>query len=376
MQGDRGSERQAFACEEQLKGRLFKKILEVSRKGVAMSVNILSTIMNNMSPEMLARIASMLGIDRMVTEKTMNAAVPAILAGIARMSGKPDGARQLSSALSSGQGNLIDSLTSMVGGSGKQSIASAGSSLLSSLLGAGGMKGITDAISQYSGVEPAQANNLAGAAGLLTMNGLGKVQKESGLDAAGLAKMVASQAPQFAAAMPPGFSNLVRTAADTFQSEATTHTAAPVEDLRRTGATYQPASRTAAPSPAWLYWALGLLALLGLGWLLTNVNRPELASITPPASTQTQSTASANQPIVAIGSPIYSADGERLGEVTEVVMGPNNIVESVRLDMGAPLGIGPRIVTMRADQIEKKGDRVVSKMSAADARSMPSAPAK
>ncbi len=351
----------------------------VSTKGVTMSVNILATIMNNVSPEMLARISSMLGIDRMVTEKTMNAAVPAVLAGLARVLGKPDGANQLSNALNNTQSsNLLEGLASMVGGSGKQAVVSAGTGLLTSLLGSGGMKGISDAISQFSGVEPAQANSLAGVAGLLTANGLNKVQKENGLDAAGLARMVSQQAPQFAAAMPSGFSNMLRSAADTFQSEptSTTHTA-PVEDLRRTGATYQPASRTTSPSPAWMYWALGLLALLGLGWLLTSMDRnPEVASTAPPVTTQTPGATggATTQPIVAIGSPIYSSDGERLGEVTEVVMGPNNILESVRLDMGAPLGIGPRIVTMRADQFERKGDRVTSKMTAADARNLPSTP--
>lgn len=337
-----------------------------------MSVNILSTIMNNASPEMLARIASMLGIDRMATEKSMGAAIPAILSGIARMCGQPDGARQLSSALSGNQANLMDNLTSMVGGSGKQSLITAGSSLLSSLLGSGGAKSITDAISQYAGVEPAQAGNLASAASLLTMNGLSKVQKENNLDPAGLARTLASQAPQFSAAMPSAFSNLFH-AADEVRTQATS--TAPVEDLRRSGTTYQPASRTTAPSPAWLYWALGLLALLGIGWLLTNVNRPEVASTQPP--TQTQSPASvADASMVAIGNPIYSSDGERLGEVTEVIMGPNNRVESVRLDMGAPLGIGPKIVTLRAEQFDRKGDRIVSKMTATEARALPSSATK
>jgi hypothetical protein len=352
----------------------------VSTKGVTMSVNILATIMNNVSPEMLARISSMLGIDRMVTEKTMNAAIPAILAGLARMLGKPDGANQLSNVLNNTQSsNLLEGLASMVGGSGKQAVVSAGTGLLSSLLGSGGMRGITDAISQFSGVEPAQANSLAGVAGLLTANGLNKVRKENGLDTAGLARMVSQQAPQFAAAMPSGFSNMLRGAADTFQSEpaSTTYTA-PAEDLRRTtGATYQPTSRTTSPSPSWMYWALGLLALLGLGWLLTSMDRNrEVASTAPPVATQTPGAAggTTTQPIVAIGSPIYSSDGERLGEVTEIVMGPNNLLESVRLDMGAPLGIGPRIVTMRADQFERKGDRVTSKMTAADARNLPSTP--
>lgn len=336
-----------------------------------MSVNILSTIMNNISPEMLARISSMLGIDRMVTEKTMNAAVPAVLAGIARMLGKPDGANQLNTALGSTQsGNLLEGLSSMVGGAGRQAVVSAGTGLLTSLLGSGGMKNMTDALSKFSGIEPAQANSLAGLAGLVTANGLNQVKKENGLDAGGLARMVSQQAPQFAAAMPSGFSNMLRGAADTFQSEpaSTTYTA-PVEDLRRSSgaSTYQPAASSSASASGgnWMYWALGLLALLGLGWVMTSMQRnPEVAT-----APWTQNQAAGQ--IVAIGTPIYSADGERLGEVTEVLMGPNNVLDSVRLDVGAPLGIGSRIATMRADQIEKKGDRVVSKMTASEARSAP-----
>jgi hypothetical protein len=333
-----------------------------------MSDNILSIIMNNVSPQFLARCAQMLGIDRMITDKAMNAAIPAVLAGIARAVGKPEGVRQLGSAIANEPSNWLDNMANMAGGSAQQSMISSGTSLLSSLLGSNGLKLVTDALGRYAGVAPGQASSLAGLAGLLAVSGLGKAQRESGLDINGLAQRLTAQAPQFAAAMPAGFSDLLR-GAEIPRTEATP--TRPAEEVRRSQRV--PAGGSATALPNWLYWALGALILLGIAWLLQPLlNRPQVAQAPPSTTTTTQVP---GQSMIAVGTPIYSSDGERLGDVVEVVTGPNNIVESVRLEVGAPLGIGPKTVMINADQIDRKGDRVVSKLTAAEARALPPAPA-
>jgi hypothetical protein len=346
-----------------------------------MSDNILSMILNNVSPQFLGRCASMLGIDRMITEKAMKAAVPAVLAGIARIAAKPDGARQLDNAVSSAPSNWLESVASMAGGgSGQSSMISNGMNILSSLLGSDGVKTISDAVGRYAGVAPGQASSLTGLSGLLALSGLNKVQSENGLDASGLAQRLMSQAPQFAAAMPSGFSDMLRGAeaprADTTFARTAT------DDARRRAAPQRAAAGpSASPMPNWLYWALGLLAVLALAWLLQPMfNRPQVATgpttAPPPGQTTTAGVPknAAGQPIVAIGAPVYSSDGERLGDVTEVVMGPNNVVEGVKLDVGSTLGIGPKTVMINVDRIERQGDRLVSKVTAAEARALPPAP--
>src|SRR5258706_14473971 len=248
-----------------------------------MSANILAIILDNVSPQFVGRCSSMLGLDRTITEKAMNAAIPAVLAGMARAVGRPDGARQLGNALSSEPGKLstepgnwFEGMAAPTVGAGQQPMTPAGSSILSPLLGSGGMKAINDAVSRYSGVAPGQASNATNMAGLLAVNGLGRVQRETGLDSSGLAHALTSQAPQFAAAMPPGFSDILRNAEGSRPEATNTR---PVEETRRRVDTQRAVGSDMTPMPNWLYWALGLLAILGIAWLLQPAfNEPQVAT--------------------------------------------------------------------------------------------------
>ena len=64
-----------------------------------MATNLVTTIMQSLTPDMIAKIASLLGIDRSIAEKAIGAGIPAILASFANLASSPDGARQLSSTL-------------------------------------------------------------------------------------------------------------------------------------------------------------------------------------------------------------------------------------------------------------------------------------
>jgi PRC-barrel domain len=77
----------------------------------------------------------------------------------------------------------------------------------------------------------------------------------------------------------------------------------------------------------------------------------------PPAQTDTKA---------LVGLPVYSSDGEKLGEVTEV--GTSGGQQAVRADFGTFLGMGPTAVIIGADVFQQKPDRIEVAMTAAQVK--------
>lgn len=73
------------------------------------------------------------------------------------------------------------------------------------------------------------------------------------------------------------------------------------------------------------------------------------------------------------GMPAFSADGKNLGEVVEVIRGPDGKVQSVHIEVGRFLGIGERTLTIDANQFEQLVDRIRLRLDAEAVRSLPEA---
>ena len=65
-----------------------------------MATNLVSLVMQFLTPNLIGRIASALGLDRRATEVAVAAAVPALLGGLTNVAATPDGARKLLDAVS------------------------------------------------------------------------------------------------------------------------------------------------------------------------------------------------------------------------------------------------------------------------------------
>ena len=73
-----------------------------------------------------------------------------------------------------------------------------------------------------------------------------------------------------------------------------------------------------------------------------------------------------------VGLPVYSSDNKTLGQVVEVVKGPDDKVQSIQVDIGRVLGLGTKVVTITADKFEQlPGIKVL--LSDAEVRSLPDA---
>ena len=241
-----------------------------------MSTGLMSSIMQFVTPELIAKIASALGLDRSVAQKAVGAAVPAILASFASLASKPGGTQQLSSALAQQKPGAISDLIGAIGGSAQAAQSEKGADMLSTLLGGGGLNALTSAIGSYTGTSSGKSETLLGLLGPLVMGALGQQQRKMGLDAGGLASMLASQKDQIAAALPSGFTSQLRDSGflDTLDSsfrrsaEAASGFARGAGDMgdAAIAASRQAAAASSRGMTNWPYWLAALAILAALGW--------------------------------------------------------------------------------------------------------------
>ena len=171
-----------------------------------MSTNLVSSIAEVLGPEVTGRIASGLGLDKGLVQKSLSAGVPALLAAFTSLASKPGGAAKLADAVAQQQPGVISSLANAIGGSGQKALIDTGASALTSLLGGSTMSALTNAIGRYAGIGAGSSKGIMGLLGPVVMGVLGQQQRANGLDATGLASLLASQKDNIARALPAGFS--------------------------------------------------------------------------------------------------------------------------------------------------------------------------
>jgi hypothetical protein len=172
-----------------------------------MATNLVSVVMQFLTPDMIAKIASALGLDRSVAQKAIGGAVPAILSSLADVAATPNGARQLTNMVTQQPPGSLESFKSLLGGSGQSTLAETGSSMLSGLFGGGAMDTTAQTIGKFAGVGEGTGKSLLGMLGPVILGALGQQQRSAGLDASGLASLLVSQKDQIAAAIPSGLAD-------------------------------------------------------------------------------------------------------------------------------------------------------------------------
>jgi hypothetical protein len=254
-----------------------------------MAANLVVSIMQSLSPEIISKIASMLGLDPNIVQKGISAIVPSILASFANLASNPDGGRQLANALSQQPPDGANLLKSALGDPSQMTkFSDSGAGMLSSLLGGGGLSALTSAVSRFAGMSPDAGKSLVGLVAPVVMSGVGQQQRGANLDSGALASLLNSQKDQISAAMPSGLADML----------GSTGLLGPVSRLKDAStsaandaaqASYSTARR--ASSPNWLYWAAGLAVLLGAGWyFLGNPGDQKVAEQEPSSTAQSTQT--------------------------------------------------------------------------------------
>jgi len=269
-----------------------------------MANNLVSLVMQFLTPDMIARIAAALGLDRNSTQTAIGAAVPALLAALAGAAAKPGGPQRMVDAVKQ-QSGALDSFADMLGGANQASSADRGSQVLSSLLGGDGQSALAGAVTKFAGLGEGKGGSLLG---MLAPVVIGMIGKEAGaaggLNAGSLVDLLGSQRSNIAQALPSGLSDLLGrsgvldslggalgSTADS-ATRAATAAAGQVGRMASTsaqtvGSAGQRASDAAASAfPRWAYWVIPLVVIAAILWYALGNRAPQAVDTNAPPTGQ------------------------------------------------------------------------------------------
>jgi len=239
-----------------------------------MATNLVSLVMQFLTPDTVGRIATALGFDRSKVQSAISGAVPALLAAFNDVAAQPGGPQKLADAARQQTGSL-ESLASVLAAGGQSSLVDKGSQLLSSLVSGQNQNALIGAITKFTGLGQGASGSLLGMLAPIVMGTIGKHQSAAGaLNANGIANLFASQKDNIAAALPSGFGNLLSGTGllNSLGDAARTATAAGSEAARAATSAartvsqsgQRAASTAAATSSNWLYWLVPIAAAAAL----------------------------------------------------------------------------------------------------------------
>jgi hypothetical protein len=303
-----------------------------------MSTNLVSYVMQFLTPDMVGRIAAAQGLNRSDAQSGVSAAVPALLAAFVGLADKPGGAQSLVNTIKQ-QSGVADNFGSMIGGSNQASFIDRGSSLLTSLLGSHDASSLAGAVGRFAGLGQSKATSLLGMLMPLVMSLIGKQIGTRGIDVGSLTSLLASQRDQIAQSMPGGMGQMLESAGISSgfeQARSTAATGGP--QVSRTGdyrsstppdrpyptSASRPPERSVRPqtgAPNWVYWLLPLIVLAGLIWYLVSRPHEQQArqETRPPAQTQQQPHTTGQAP----------SSGQQAGQAQQQPTGPSVVVGGV-----------------------------------------------
>ena len=274
-----------------------------------MAANLTSIVLQFLTPEVIEKIASFLGLDRTATQKAAGGAVPALLAGLSDLVGTPAGTSQLSRLLSQQPGG---SPTDLLGNTGPQGLADAGASMLSGLFGGRTMDTMAQAVGKFAGIGDSGGKSLLAILGPMVLGTLGQQQRNAGLDTDGLAALLRSQKAQITAAIPSGLADQLGAAGLIDRAEAGLRSGAAAASAgasRVAGASQQAGTRAsswAGQSTQWPYWLAALVVLAGLAWWA--IQRPGQETVAEQPATTRPATGT-----VGMAPATLTVDGVNLG---------------------------------------------------------------
>ena len=263
-------------------------------------MNLVSIIMQLLTPELIGKLAGGIGGDKSLVGKAIGALVPSILGSLVGVAGQPNGGSLLTNAIGKLDPGLMGNLASVLGGAGQGALATTGTNILGSLLGNSAIGQLAGAASKFTGLPDVASKGLIGALVPVVLGQLGAQQKRDNLDGSGVARLLMDQKSNIQAALPGDFGKLLSgsglldgamgTAAAGAAKAASTVTSAASSGASAAKSAASSVTKTADAATEggsnWLYWLLGLVALAAIAWFLAGRGTPPaptVPAVTTPA---------------------------------------------------------------------------------------------
>jgi Bacterial protein of unknown function (DUF937) len=259
-----------------------------------MAINLVSLVSQFLTPQLIGSLARALGVNEAVAQKLVAAAVPAILASLGTAAAAPGGAQKVSDAISNSDPDILSKIGQAASG-GNARFLNEGATLLSGLLGGGGLSSLVGALSQYSGATHPATQSLLGAVTHAAVGTIGQQDPSSWSDPSAILSLLNSQKGAISAALPGelsralGASGLLaglggaaaaatQTAASTVSSAASTATSAASSAARSAESAARSAQVAATSSssgfPMWAIILIVIVVLLAIWWFMTQNQKP------------------------------------------------------------------------------------------------------
>jgi hypothetical protein len=159
---------------------------------------ILSVLSQALGGRTTDDLSKSIGADPSSTKNALAAALPLLLAGLAKNASQPEGANALSGALSRDHdGSALDNLSGLLGNPASGN----GAGILGHVLGDRQPQS-QQVVAKAGGIDPATAGKLLVIAAPLVMAALGRMQRQKGLDANGLTSYLGGEKQAVANAQP------------------------------------------------------------------------------------------------------------------------------------------------------------------------------
>jgi hypothetical protein len=155
---------------------------------------LLEMIQGQLRPDTVEQIGRRIGAEPAQTNQAINAALPLLIAAMARNAADPNQAQGLARAIDEDHdGGLLDDLSGFLGA--PQGRAADGNGILQHVLG-NRRSAVEQRLGQGTGLGAAQMAQLLPLLAPLVMAALGKAKRQRGLDAGGLATVLGGEQAQ------------------------------------------------------------------------------------------------------------------------------------------------------------------------------------
>ena len=171
--------------------------------------DVLSGLSRQFDSNAIGALAEQIGADHAQTQSAVQAALPMLIAALAKNSGQPGGAAALRGALDQHDGGILDDILSAFG---QRATAATGGAILGHVLGSR-QAPMEQALSGMSGLSSQSAGKLLALLAPIIMGYLGRQARQQGFDAGSLASML-GQADTHARAQQPAGGSLLTSLLD------------------------------------------------------------------------------------------------------------------------------------------------------------------